>query len=87
VDVVCLYFAKAFDTVPHFHLENLKAYGISGRIFTGITVWLKDRKQRVCLDGIHSISQIVSSRMPQGSVLGPVLFLIYINDLDNSIGS
>ena len=86
VDVVYLDFSKAFDTVPHARLvEKLKSAGISGNILNWISDWLNGRSQRVVLNGKSSGWTSVLSGVPQGSVFGPVLFLIYINDIDNAV--
>ena len=88
VDIIYLDFAKAFDKVPHYRLiQKLKAHGINGQVKSWIESWLRDREQRVHINGKYSEWKKVSSGVPQGSVLGPILFTLFINDIDNNVKS
>ena len=88
IDIIYLDFKKAFDKMPHQRLLlKLKAHGIGNGMINWIEKWLIDRRQRVVVDGEVSNWKAVFSAVPQGSVLGPILFLIYINDLDDDITS
>ena len=88
VDVVYLDFQKAFDKVPHERsLLKLKAHGIGNDVINWIEKWLSHRKQRVIVDGEISNWKSVLSGVPHGSVLGPILVLIYINNLEDDISS
>ena len=87
-DVILLDFTKAFDKVPHGHLcHKLYHFGINRSLLSWIKCFLTDRQQQVIINGEISSLTSVTSDVPQGTVLAPLLFLCYINDITKDISS
>ena len=88
LDVILLDFSKAFDTVPHQRLlQKLRKYGIRNHTLNWISSFLTNRTHHVVVNGSTSNIESVLSGVPQGTVLGPLLFLIYINDIEQHLTS
>ena len=88
MDIVYPDFQKEFHKEPHRSLlAKVRACGVAGQVAIWIANWLNGRKQRVAVSGRLSCCEDVNSGVPQVSVLGPLLFIIYINDLDNGVKS
>ena len=88
MDIAILDFSEAFNTVPHDRLlHKLEAYGIRGNLHKWLSSFLKDRQMNVVVEGEHSDSENLESGVPQGTVLGPLMFLCHINDLPDCIKS
>ena len=85
-DFDSIYYAKAFDKVDRkLLIRKLALYGIHSKVINWIESFLSNRKQAVVVDGHLSILAAIISGVPQGTILGPILFLIFINDIENCI--
>ena len=88
VDIIYTDFSKAFDTVSHTLLSHkLSAYGFSGNVMSWLSSYLQNRTQRVVINGHMSSPCDVTSGVPQGSLIGPLLFILFVNDMPDIVNS